>query len=171
MTHIRRVRDVSLILAFLFLPAFTVEESSAAATDAISALQPPDERAVQEALPMAKDALWDTLYTTKVKFDSNTSSYSAVFTDEVKKLDGTVVTISGFMLPLESSEKFTHFLLSKRTPTCYFCPPGEPNEIIEVFAATPTEWRDELMTYRGTFALTHNKEAGIFFQMTAAQAE
>ncbi len=161
--------NLFLILALFLLPAFTVEDSAVAVVKDAVSQQPADERAAQESLPMAKDAIWDVLYTTKVKFDNATSSYSAVFPEPVKQLAGTVVTISGFMLPLESTEKFTHFLLSKRTPTCYFCPPGDPNEIVEVFATKPIEWSEDLVTYTGTFALTNDKEAGIFFKMSQAK--
>lgn len=104
----------------------------------------------------------------KSKVDEKTGTYSATFPDDVKKLNGQTVKISGFMLPLENSEKFTHFLLSKRTPTCFFCPPGEPNEIIEVFAQKPTEWADNLVTYQGQMNLIQGKEMGIFFQLKNA---
>lgn len=154
-------------MAFFALPAFTVETSTTTYTSTIT-LQPTDERSAQDALPKAKDALWETLYKTKVKVDDKTGTYSATFPDEVKKLNGQTVKISGFILPLENSEKFTHFLLSKRTPTCFFCPPGAPNEIIEVYTAKPTEWIEDLVTYEGKFEFTENKEMGIFFKMNDA---
>ena len=134
----------------------------------ITSLQPKNERSAQDKLPKAKDALWDTLYNTIVKLDKKTGTYSVVFPDEVRKLSGQTIKISGFILPLESSKKFKHFLLSKRTPTCFFCPPGAPNEIIEVYSDKETGWAEDLVTYEGKFELTENKEMGIFFKMTAA---
>ena len=83
-------------------------------------------------------------------------------------MDGKPFTISGFMLPLEATEKFKHFLLSKRTPTCPFCPPGEPNEIVEVFSAKPVAWKDDMVTMTGTLKLVNDGEKGIFFQMNDA---
>lgn len=108
----------------------------------------------QVALPKANDVPWDTLYKTKVKVDEKTGTYSATFPDEVKKLNGQTIKISGFMLPLENTEKFTQFLLSKHTPTCYFCPPGRPNEIIEVYTTKPTEWIEILGLY--DYSRKHN---------------
>lgn len=156
----------ALLLSGVLLCGFTVETST---SYTINTGQPRDERAAQDALPKAKDALWATLYTTKVKVDDKTGTYSATFPDDVKKLNGQTIKISGFMLPLESTEKFMHFLLSKRTPTCFFCPPGEPNEIIEVFAEKPTEWVDNLVTYHGQMNLIQGKEMGIFFQLKKAE--
>jgi hypothetical protein len=151
---------------FFSLPAFTLETTTTY-TSTIT-LQPTDERSAQDDLPKAKDALWDTLYKTKVKVDDKTGTYSATFPDDVKKLNGKTVKISGFMLPLENTEKFKHFLLSRRTPTCFFCPPGAPNEIVEVYASKPTEWIEDLVTYEGKFELMENKEMGVFFKMTNA---
>ena len=72
------------------------------------------------------------------------------------------------MLPLEPSEKFTHFLLSKRTPTCPFCPPGKPNDIIEVFTDKPVTWDEGIVVVNGTLRFTRNPELGLFFQLKDA---
>lgn len=164
-----------LILACGFLALSAFEEQPITETYATTTtitdvlqLQPQDERNAQNSLPMAKDALWATLGKTKIKVDEEKGIYSAEFPDEVKKLNGQTVKISGFILPLESDEKFTHFLLSKRTPTCFFCPPGAPNEIIEVYSVKPIEWVEDLVTYEGKFELTDNQEMGVFYKMSDA---
>lgn len=167
----------AIVVLALSLAGFTAEPLKGSQFNSSMTLpptitgQPSDERAAQDGLPKAKDRLWDTLYKTKVKIDDKTGTYSATFPDEVRQLNGQTVKISGFMLPLENSEKFTHFLLSKRTPTCPFCPPGAPNEIIEVYAARPTEWAEDLVTYEGKFELMENKEMGVFFKMTDANKQ
>lgn len=147
------------------LPAFAAKP--VLAND--QSLQPGDEREAQNKLPIAKGGIWDTLAKSKVTFNEEKGEYSAVFPDEVKKLSGQTIKVSGFMLPLDSSEKFTHFLLSKRTPTCPFCPPGTPAEIVEVYAEKPTEWVDDLITYEGRFELIDNKDLGVFFKITDAK--
>jgi hypothetical protein len=156
------------ILLALIAPGFTIKTYAATQPPSTAEFQPSDERSVQDTLAKAHDVLWDTLYKTKIEVDEKNGNYSAIFPNEVQKLNGQTIKISGFMLPLENSEKFTHFLLSKRTPTCFFCPPGEPNEIIEVYATKPTEWAEDLVTYEGKFELTRNKQTGIFFRMLNA---
>lgn len=161
-----KIGRIFAILSLTFiLSGFTIQTQEMGGSFTV---QPYDERDAQDALPKAKDALWDTLYKTKVKVDEKTGTYSATFPDDVKKLNGKTVKISGFMLPLENTEKFKHFLLSKRTPTCFFCPPGAPNEIIEVYASKPTEWIEDLVTYEGKFELMENKEMGVFFKISNA---
>ncbi len=153
-----RTRSFSLLMlgcAFFLLTGFTS--------------QPADERAAQSELPQSKDSMWKTLGETKVAFNHDAGTYSAKIPEPVKALDRKTIKISGFMLPLEAEEKFKHFLLSKRTPTCPYCPPGEPNEIIEVYADQATEWDDNLVTYEGTFELVNNQDLGVFFKLTKAQ--
>ena len=130
--------------------------------------QPKDERQAQNVLPQSQDDMWKIFGKCKVRADTKTYRYSIRYTPEVKALEGKKLTISGFMLPLESSEKFTHFLLSKRTPTCPFCPPGEPNEIVEVFTTQPVTWDEGIMVIDGTLRFTRNPELGLFFQLKNA---
>lgn len=130
--------------------------------------QPLDERRAQDALPKSHDDIWTAFGKCKVSLDKKNYTYSIACTPEVKAMAGKKTTVSGFMLPLESDETFTHFLLSKRTPTCPFCPPGEPNEIVEVFSKKPVKWEDGIVAVTGTMHFTSNPEMGLFFQMKDA---
>jgi hypothetical protein len=151
-----------LIVSWLALSGFSVQESTS---------QPLDERKAQDALPQSKDAMWNTLAKCNVHLDQKKYKYSIDYTPEVKAMEGKPVTISGFVMPLESTETFKHFLLSKRTPTCFFCPPGEPNEIVEVFTKKPIKWSDGIVTVTGTFTFTSNPDLGLFFQVKDADSE
>ncbi|MFN5351852.1 MAG: DUF3299 domain-containing protein [Alphaproteobacteria bacterium] len=132
--------------------------------------QPTDERNVQDALPKSQDKMWDVFFKCKVTLLDNIKYvYSIDYTPEVKEMEGMQIEISGFVLPLEPTEKFTHFLLSKRTPTCFFCPPGEPNELIEVFTKKPIAWEDKLTKVQGILEFSKNPEKGLFFQMRDAE--
>ena len=113
------------------------------------------------------DQIWAHFSKCKIKTDKDLS-FSITYTPGVKTLQGKNVTISGFMLPLESKSKFSHFLLSKNAPTCAYCPPGAPNEVVEVFSSKPTAWKENLITYSGTLILVNDKQKGVFFQMKDA---
>ena len=165
------MRYLLILICFLSLTAFKTETGTLKGEYNASVVlksQPGDERKAQDQLPKSHDGLWDVLAKTKISSDDKKGIYKATFPDEVKKLDGTMVKANGFMLPLEPTEKFKHFLLSKRTPTCPFCPPGQPNEVIEVFTDKPVAWAEELATFEGTFKLIDNGEKGLFFQVTQA---
>jgi uncharacterized protein len=118
-------------------------------------------------LMQSNDQIWKNFGKCKVKIDKDLS-YNITYIPEVKALQGKEITISGFMMPLEAKEKFSHYLLSKNAPTCAFCPPGAPNEVVEVFSIKPTAWKENLITISGTLVLVNDKQKGVFFQMKDA---
>ena len=91
-------------------------------------------------------------------------------TPEVKALAGQTITLNGFVLPLDGSDHTKHFLLTRRTPVCMFCPPGEPNEVTEVVAPHPIVWTDKIVTVTGPLSLINKGEKGIFFKIDATTA-
>ncbi|MDA8229782.1 MAG: DUF3299 domain-containing protein [Magnetospirillum sp.] len=160
----RRLRPLLLLpLAFL-LEGFQVQTS----TEPVP-YQAPGERAAQDKLPQSKNPLWGQLAHCAVHFNNKTALYGISISPEVKAMDGQTVTANGFVLPLDGSDKTRHFLLTKRTPVCMFCPPGEPNEVIEVTSKHPVDWTDDLVTLRGRFVLVNNGEKAIFFALRDAE--
>jgi hypothetical protein len=157
------MKKLALLFSFLLLSGFSEQPMPE------DLGQPSDERAAQDALPQSKDPLWTTLAKTKIVVDEEHYLYKATHAPEVKALVGKEITIQGFIMPLEATETFTHFLLSKRTPTCGFCPPGEPNEVIDIKTLEPVEWVDGLITLRGTFELMSDEQMGMFFKIHNAQ--
>lgn len=133
--------------------------------------QPAGERAAQELLPQSRNPLWQKLFACKIGYDNRKGLYSIVLTPEVKAMAGKTVTLSGFVLPMDGSDRTKHFLLTRRTPVCMFCPPGEPNEVVEVVIRRAVNWTDRLVTVTGTLVLINNGENGIFFKIVATEAK
>ena len=133
-----------------------------------SQAQEPGERAAQARLPQGKGAVWATLRQTKIGVDEARGLFTATHPASVRALAGKTISLAGFILPLDAEAKGTHFLLSKYTPVCAFCPPGEPNEVVEVRSARPITFSPQLVTVTGTFALENKGENGLFFQMNGA---
>lgn len=127
--------------------------------------QPPEERKAQEALPKSHDRMWQVLGKTRFRYDDKKERYVVSFPDAVKALAGKPVTISGFIVPLEATEKFKHFILSKSTPTCAFCMPGEPDELVEVWLERPIAWDERMVKVTGAFELIDGRELGLFFRI------
>lgn len=130
-------------------------------------VQDPGERAAQARLPQGRAPLWTTLRTTKIGMDEARGIFTAAHPPAVRALVGRTVTLPGFINPLDTATHGNHFLLSKYTPVCAFCPPGEPNEVVEVRTARPVAYSTRLVTVTGRFALENNGDNGLFFQMAA----
>ncbi len=123
----------------------------------------------QKLLPHSDDPLWDLLKACQVDRNAQTQAYTLAPTAEVRALDGTHVRVKGFTLPLDGSDKTSHFLIAVNTPVCFYHPPGKPNEIIEVTAAAPITWDEKPKTIEGVFAVAASGDAGVFFRLTQAK--
>lgn len=134
-------------------------------------IQGAGERAAQAKLPQGRSPIWAMLRTTKITADDARGIFTATHPPAVKALVGRTLTISGFIMPLDAATRGTHFLLSKYTPVCAFCPPGEPNEVVEVQTARPVVFSPRLVSVTGTFALENNGDNGLFFKMTGAAVQ
>ena len=132
--------------------------------------QPAEERQAQKVLPQSRDALWTPLKTTKIGEDTKHGRFTATPPPAVKALNGQTITLTGFMMPLESQATTSHFLLSKYTPVCFFCPPGQPNEVVEVRTSKPLKAGYDRIQVTGRFALQNDGEKGLFFRLDQAAA-
>lgn len=139
-----------------------------AAAPVAAQLQGDGERAAQARLPQGRTAIWATLRQTKIGMDENRGLFTASHPSSVRALAGKRVSLAGFIMPLDAATKGTHFLLSKYTPVCDFCPPGEPNEVVEIRTAKPIAFVKKLVTVTGTFGLENKGDNGLFFQMVGA---
>ncbi len=130
--------------------------------------QPPDEVAMQRGLPRATDAVWTKFMKCKIDYNQDNGVYSIRMTPEVKALNGKTVTVRGFVLPMDGSDRTKHFLLSRNTPVCMYCPPGAPNEVIEVRTPKAFAWTNRMVSVTGQLKLVNDGEAAIFFTMVNA---
>ncbi|WP_375381881.1 DUF3299 domain-containing protein [uncultured Sphingomonas sp.] len=134
-----------------------------------SQVQEAGERSAQAKLPQARSPLWSTLRTTRISEDDARGIFKADHPPAVKALVGRTVTLSGFVMPLDALTSGSHFLLSKYTPVCAFCPPGEPNEVVEVRTSRLIAYGARQVAVTGRFGLENNGDNGLFFQMSNAE--
>ncbi|MGC1303195.1 MAG: DUF3299 domain-containing protein [Caulobacteraceae bacterium] len=131
--------------------------------------QPKVERAAQRSLPRSGDPAWAVLRTTGIHQDLGKGVFRASYPAAVRAMAGHGLSITGYMLPLEAGQATHHFLLSKYTPVCPFCPPGEPNEVIEVRSESAIVPDTGLVMVTGRFSLQHDESAGLFFRLDGAE--
>ncbi len=84
---------------------------------------------------------------------------------QVLALDGKVIKVKGFMLPLEPSDKQGRFILSPLPVDCSFCLPAGPNLMIQVEAKTPIAYTWDVMVVSGRLALLPESEDGLFYKL------
>ena len=132
--------------------------------------QPASERETQQTLPQSHAPVWSTLRLAKVSEDTTRGVVTIVFPPDVRALNGRTVTLSGFMMPLDAEERSRHFMLSRYTPVCFFCPPGQPNEVVEVSVGRGVAVTDRMLTVTGRLTMTDRAGNGLFFRLDQATA-
>jgi hypothetical protein len=165
-----RLRLPGPVPASLLLVMAILMQSPARATPPPTG-QPSDEAAAQKILPKVHDPLWSALGKCDVGYDEKNGVYSIKVTPEVKTLDGKKLTVRGFVLPMDGSDRTRHFLITRNTPVCLFCPPGQPNEVIEVRSSSAVPWTDKIAAITGTFNLIDDGEKALFFRIENAEVK
>ena len=115
------------------------------------------------------DPGWALLGKTLLSTDRAKGVVHASFPAEVSNLAGRPFRISGYMTPLETSARTRHFIITRRSTTCPFCPPNEPTEAVEVRLDTPTAFTDAEVAVTGRMDLVATSDQGLFFRLSAAR--
>ncbi len=118
----------------------------------------------------SQDPTWDILKTTRLTTDARGMVHAEV-PPKVQALSGQQMSVSGFILPIEASPKFQHFILSRYSPQCPFCPSGTPSEMIEVMSKKPAQAGNYMVFIQGKFGVQNKVEDGLFFRIDDAEFE
>ena len=83
-------------------------------------------------------------------------------------LDKKEVKIQGFMMPLEMGDRQKRFILTSMPPSCAFCMPGGPDQIVEVQAKTPVKYGFEPIIVSGRMTVLKDDPMGLYYRVTDA---
>ena len=137
-----------------------------AKSPAVDAPLPPSQWA-DKPLPEMKGVLsWKTLG--EVKPVKQKDRFVPEFTKAVSVLDKKEVRIQGFMMPLDMGEKQARFILSALPPSCSFCLPGGPEQMVEVQAKSPVKYGFEPILLTGRLAVLKDDPMGLYYRLTDA---
>lgn len=128
---------------------------------------------VWQPAPTPEGALaWQTLTDVGVREEEidNFIQYVPTFTTALKALDGQKVMLNGYMIPLDTSDLQSHFILMAYPHSCPFHMPGGPGGYVEVFADFPVEFTYDPVLIEGHFTLLDDFSDGLFYRINAARA-
>lgn len=116
---------------------------------------------------------WRTLETTQELQRTDDEGYFVSrpkFSDAVKALEGNIIKVAGWMMPLTNGQEQRHFVLLGYPPGCPFHLHAGPNKFIEVRTniAIKTQIWDPIII-EGTLTLTGQDETGVFYQIADGQ--
>ena len=90
------------------------------------------------------------------------------FESAVTALDGKVVKVQGFMMPLDIGDKQRRFLLVAAPPHCAFCLPAGPDAMIEVRARTDIRYGFDAVGLSGKLQVLKDDPAGLYYRIVDA---
>lgn len=124
----------------------------------------------QGLIPDHDDApIWMLLKTsTRFRVDAAKGLYIASFDKPIQAAEGKPFTVSGYLLPLEATSSFRHFVVTRRNTGCPFCPPNEIGEAVEVFARKPVAYTQAEVTFTGRLKLVSSSAEGMFYRLDEA---
>ena len=118
-------------------------------------------------LPDRNDVIsWKTF--SQVELVKQKDRYVPQFGKDVAALDQKQVKVQGFMMPLQTGDKQTHFVLTAMPQTCSFCLPGGPESMVEVKSKTAVKYTFEPVVLTGKLAILKDDPTGVFYRLTDA---
>ncbi len=130
--------------------------------------QPPSSYLSKPLLELKGVVSWKTL--ADVKTVKQKDGFVPDFGKSVATLDKQDIKLQGFMMPLDMGERQKRFLLVALPPTCSFCMPGGPEQMVEVQTKTPMKYGFEPIVVSGRFAVLRNDTMGLYYRLTDAVA-
>jgi len=176
------------IVAFLMMFAGTVSISLAqepvkagAAVD-IESVTEKSKEVVEEKAKSADDKtdgeaktenIWKTLsrITYRKEYDElmGFKIDKPVFSKQVQNLEGTEITIKGYVIPVEGYKSHTEFIFSAFPYNmCFFCGGAGPETVMEVLAAEPVKYSAEQVTLKGKILLNADDINRLMYQLVDA---
>ncbi len=121
-------------------------------------------------LPELKGVVsWKTL--NDVKTIKQKDRFMPEFGKSVAMLDKKEIRLQGFMMPLDMGEKQKRFILAALPPTCSFCLPGGPEQMVEVVAKNPVKYGFDPIILSGKLAVLTDDPMGLYYRLTDAVAQ
>ncbi len=93
-----------------------------------------------------------------------------VFADEVKAMEGKMVTVSGYIIPVEGYKSHAEFVFSAYPYSmCFFCGGAGPETVMEVTATEPIKYSSEKITIKGKLLLNKDNVNRLMYVMMDAE--
>ncbi len=87
-----------------------------------------------------------------------------VFGEEIKALEGEIVMIRGYIIPVEGYRNHKEFIFSAYPYSqCFFCGAAGPETVMEIYAAEPVRFTSEIIWLKGRLVLNDNDINHLFY--------
>lgn len=118
--------------------------------------------------------LWKTLskITYEKKFDDllGFKVDVPVFSEDIRALEGELVEVSGYIVPVEGYKSHTEFVFSAYPYNmCFFCGGAGPETVMEVTSTEPVKYSTDRVRLRGRLTLNSDDINRLMYLLTDAE--
>ena len=93
-----------------------------------------------------------------------------VFSQPIKDLEGQVVEVSGYIVPVEGYKSHTEFVFSAYPYNmCFFCGGAGPETVMEVTSTAPIKYTTDKVRLRGKLALNDDDINRLMYVLSDAE--
>jgi hypothetical protein len=155
-------------------PAGAFSETLVEPPGATGPIDPSQIPSVHNTLYKVPDGVvsWDVLGDLEVATEVHgplRATFTTSYGDAIEALDGQEVSLMGFLFPLEGGVEHARFLLTAWPPSCPFCLPAGPSQMVEVFCAEPIAYSEGAIVIAGRFELLHDDPSGLYYRLHDAR--
>lgn len=164
------MKKITILIFSLFLIAafsnISTAQSSTKGDQKTSTVKAPSE-------PSNAAKTWKTLskITFKKEYDEimGFKVDKPVFSKEVMALEGKVIEIKGYIIPVEGYKSHKEFVFSAFPYNmCFFCGGAGPETVMEVMADEPVKYSAEAVTLRGKLETNSDDINRLIYTLTEA---
>jgi len=130
--------------------------------------------AVDTQAQTSKDEIWQVL--SKITFKKEYDEMMGfkvdvpVFSDAVKELDGELVKVKGYIVPVEGYKGQKEFVFSAFPYNmCFFCGGAGPETVMEVYATEPIEYTADPIVIQGKLILNDSDINRLIYSLEDAE--
>ncbi len=136
---------------------------------------PLDGAEFEDLIPEAPEGAvaWQSLREVTYGTKRDPAGYDVVtytYPEAIQALDNTEVRILGYMLPMFDVGHQGRFLLAAYPPSCPYCLPAGPSQLIDVHAEDPLEFDWDPVLIEGVFHVLEDDPQGLMYRITGARA-
>ncbi len=107
-----------------------------------------------------------------VKMIEKDNLYMPDFGADIKALDGKVISLKGYMMPLEQAKQQKNFILSANPiASCFFCETGGAESMVEIQAKKAVTFSYNPIVITGKLELLEDDPMGMFYRLVNAEAK
>ena len=93
-----------------------------------------------------------------------------VFSDSVKELEGTEITVKGYIIPVEGYATHSEFIFSAFPYNmCFFCGGAGPETVMEVNSKDGLKYTAESITIKGILRLNDTNNKRLLYKLEEAE--